>query len=113
MDDKLIGVIGYDSADWLWVSNHHDVHLTGLLLFDGQLCRFETDYESELVSVYALDLKQKAGWIFRKKLFELCVGRHLSYPARLQGAEFCWRYPRWLHKQLFELYYKVTKWILI
>lgn len=106
MDDKLIGVIGYDSADWLWVSNHHDVNLTGLLLFNGQLCRFDTDYESELVSIYRLNLKQKIGWIVRKKLFEWCVGRQWSYSGGHRCAEFCWRSPKWLHKMLCRVYYK-------
>jgi len=107
MLNELLGVIRYEDAKdkWVWIANHYDLHLSGLLRFGGELCRFETHYHRCEVSVYRLTQAEKLKWLARKKLFELCVGYHWSYPERKHGARFCGRRPEWLHKMLFRLYY--------
>ena len=103
-----IGVINYKDANWVWISDHYDIHLAGILKFQGKLCRFETDYETTEVSVYSLNFYEKIKWRVDKLIFEIFVGRHWSYPYRNNiNCQFYWRGPERLHKFMFNAYYNI------
>lgn len=87
----------------IWVANHWDIHLTGLMMHDGRLARFETDEETRMVNVFHLSLLERLQWLVRKRLFEVCVGRHWTYPGRANGVRF--RRGGWFKRALFRLYY--------
>ena len=42
---KLIAEIPMKQVDFVWVSNHWNVHLDGLCRYKGELCRFTSDGE--------------------------------------------------------------------
>ena len=122
--------IPYDTMTFVWIENHWDIHLTGLCRVDGELHSFktmdETDYNemndnclcckdggtddakdcrcdvytNVVCEVTKLTLIQKIKWLTRKWLFEVCVGKHWSYPHRYQGVHFNNKHPL-----LFQLYY--------
>ena len=71
--------INYDDVDFVWVSDHYDIHLRGLCRHNGELCEFETDWESEKVEIKPLSVPQKLRWLLSKKLFEWFVGYHWTY----------------------------------
>lgn len=105
MKNNQIAIIPYDLADWVWVSNHYDIHLSGLLLYEGELCKFETNELTDVI-VYRMSMVEKLKAIIDKKMFEWCVGYHWSYPEREQGIEFHWRKPHWFYRLLYFLYFK-------
>jgi hypothetical protein len=97
---------------WVWVDGHWDVHLTGLCRHDGKLCRFEVEWDkvgdhSEITTytIYALSPLEKLRWLWRKKKFEICVGRHWTYPDLEDGVRFRKRKPRWLGALLWAWHY--------
>jgi hypothetical protein len=97
---------------WVWISDHWDRHLSGLCRHDSELCRFEIecdqdgDYsESTTYTIYALSPLEKLHWLWRKKKFEICVGRHWTYPDRKNGVQFRKRKPRWLGALLWAWQY--------
>lgn len=104
---RLLGVIQYKDADWVWIADHYDMHLAGILKFHNELCRFETDYETTEVSVYSLNFYEKIKWRVDKLIFEIFVGKHWSYPNRINNS-FKWRNPEWLHKFMFNAYYSMS-----
>lgn len=98
-------------------SGYYDGPLSGLCRFNGELCEFELhaeEYigdEDEFERVRMFDIKPLGGFkkcrrIFGKWLFEICVGRHCSYPNRSRGEFFYWKYPRWFWEIVFNVYYK-------
>jgi hypothetical protein len=101
-----IRVVDYSSVDFVWISDHYDIHLAGLCKDNGELKRFETDFETTDVYLFPLTLKEKIRWKARQKLFELCVGKHWTYPNRRTGLDVVLQYPRWLSEFLFRLYYR-------
>lgn len=109
MSESLLEVISYGDAEWVWVSDHYDIHLKGLLRYEGRLCRFETNYETAEVSIYSLRPDEKVRWLISKKLFEWCVGYHWTYPERKQGVHCYVRWPRWFWKLVFRYYYKCSR----
>lgn len=95
----------YNEVDFVWVSDHYDLHLTGICRDNGKLCRFETDYDTTEVSIFELSLLEKVMWLCQKKLFEWCVGYHWSYPEKKRGAVFGGRKPEWFWNALLKIYY--------
>lgn len=101
----LISALPYDQTDFIFVSNHYDIHLSGLCKYDGKLCYFETfdDGESEPVcEIYSLSFFEKLKELCDKKMFEMCVGYNWTYPYRKTG-EMPFRMTPWL----FKLYYRL------
>lgn len=128
---KLIGTIPYNDTAFVWVNSHYDIHLEGLCTYSGMLCRFvahdNTDYQrmaaacpycssdddenwdactcdsyvDVVCDIYQLTPIEKLKWIYRKTLFELCVGRHWSYPDHEPFTK--------PHPWLFKLYYWIKR----
>jgi hypothetical protein len=117
----------YGEIEFVFVSDHYDFHRSGICRHDGKLAQFSCveDYPPgwgscgedcdgcDLCNDYPvvcqikpLTTAQKIGWIWKKKLFEICVGTHWTYPNRPRGASFRARRPRWLYALLFALYYR-------
>ncbi len=105
----------YDDMDFVWINSHWDVHLSGLCRENGKLCRFETDHdtiyqdddENITCQIYSLSFKEKIIWLLRKKMFELSVGKHFTYPFREQGYHYCVRGSKWIHNLLIKFHYKI------
>jgi hypothetical protein len=114
---KLITRIPYDEVDFVWISNHYDVHVSGLCKMGNTLFYFKTinidDYfinEEELkCEIFMLSFKEEIKWKLKKFFFEKMVGYHWTYPYRKQGVGFYYRKPEWIYKRLFKLYYSLKK----
>lgn len=114
---KHIATIPYDEVDFVWISDHYDIHLSGLCKMANTFFWFETIVNSYNVDVkcniYMLSFWEEIIFKTRKLLFEQMVGFHWSYypdvDKPLKG--FYYRKPQWLHKRLFKLYYKIKKFI--
>lgn len=98
--------VSYKAVEFVWVSSHWDVHLAGLCRYGGRLCRFETDQDTLddnlMVDIFSLSPVEKLRWLFRKKLFEWCVGTHWTYPL---GRHYVTGGP--LHRAATKLYYSL------
>jgi hypothetical protein len=113
---KLIATLPYDDIDFVWISNHYDVHISGLCKMGNTLFWFETknhqeyfyDEEQLVCDVYMLSFWEEAKLRMRKFFFEQMVGFHWSYPKR-KNNHFHYRKPEWLYKLLFKLYYTIKK----
>ncbi len=103
--DKSITILSYTDVDFVWVSNHYDIHLNGICRLNGEICRFDTDYDTMVVSVFNLSLLEKIKWLSRKKLFELCVGKHWTYPQRGDGVYYKSK-TSWFLQFIEKIYYK-------
>jgi hypothetical protein len=93
---KLKTTIDYDDVAFFWICDHRDIHLGGLCFFQGELCMFETQLptspsnKNEPLSceIYSLNRLEKFRWLTRKWKFEICVGKHWTYPHRAGGVHF-------------------------
>ena len=112
-----LATIPYEEVDFVWISSHYDVHLSGLCKMGNTLLWFSTknyedlyDEDKELMcDVYLLTFWEEVRLRLRKFFFEKMVGYHWSYPQRKEWARFYYRRPIWLSKFLFKLYYKIKK----
>ena len=106
--------IPYDKMNFVWYDAHYDVHLSGLCKVNNRLYRFKvgTDYGwsetldkyvEPIMHVYELTNKEKLIWLCRKWLFEICIGKHCSYPFKRKYGS---RKPKWFWQIVFDLYYK-------
>lgn len=109
---KHITTLPYDEVDFVWVSNHYNVHLSGLCKMGNTLFWFETrildDYENIECDIYMLSFWEEMKLRFRKFSFERMVGNHWSYDKK-NKTNFYYRKPQWLSKILFKLYYLIKK----
>lgn len=106
--DRFVRCEPYEAVKFIWVSNHYDLHLSGICNDNGELRRFETNYDTGEVSLFALTMREKVKWKMRQLAFELCVGKHCTYPDRKNGARFYYRRPKWFWKLIFRAYYAST-----
>jgi hypothetical protein len=116
---KLVDTISYDEVEFLYARNHYDLHIEGLCYYRGFVSEFKThDWYNEdeekpvMVNIYELTMGEKLKALWDKKLFEICVGYHWSYPERVV-YNYHIRRPRWLYQFLFNWFYygfDVTKW---
>lgn len=100
----------YRDMDFTWISSHYDVHLRGLCKSDGKLCWFDTDkgvldVDEGTCAIFKLSWYEKILYRFKQKMFELCVGKHWTYPCRKDGTIFYYKKPVILHKILMAIYY--------
>ena len=104
---KKIDFINYKDVNFLWVQDHYDIHLSGLCKYKGKLHFFRTDYDYKLSPlkshIYKLKTPEKICWLYKKKLFEVCVSTHWTYPNYNIVDT---KKPRWLREILFYSYYK-------
>ena len=102
---QLLSNENYNNVQFLFIQDHYDIHLKGLCIYKNKLCLFITDYDTMVVSIYKLSLLEKFKYLTLKKLFELCIGYHWTYPYRKQGLKYKLRKPRWFWKCIFNCYY--------
>ena len=109
---KHIATLPYDEIDFVWVSNHYDVHISGLCKLGFSLFYFKSinhDSDEELMcEIWMLSFIEEIRWKLKKFFFEQMVGYHWSYPKR-KNSHFHYRKPEWLYKLLFKLYYTIKK----
>lgn len=110
---KLLTIEQYSKLQFLFVQDHYDIHLVGLCKYKNKLCFFITDYDTMMVSIYSLSIIEKIKYIKDKKLFELCIGYHWTYPYRKLGLKYNLRKPKWFWKIVFNCYYKRWCYFLI
>jgi len=109
---KKIATIPYEEVDFVWISNHFDVHISGLCRMGNTLFAFQTlnPWEDDLeCEIYMLNPWDEFKWRARKFFFEQMVGYHWTYPHRKRGDAFYYRNPQWLYKILLKLYYELKK----
>lgn len=102
-------LVKYEDLDFYFVQDHYDLHLSGIAYYNNVLYKFDTIYtdEKEIYSnLTELTFVGKIVWLYRKKLFEICVGKHWSKPFTEQ-----FRYRSKFHKFLFGVYYKLPKFL--
>ena len=114
--------------DFVWVTNHWDIHLDGICKYKGSLCSFhcvewgywkpieeegvdEDDWDEEWIdSIYeitSLSLWEKIKWKFSQWKFEIFVGKHWSYRNGKRGPKFGANRPKWWVQWAFNWYYKL------
>jgi hypothetical protein len=109
---KIASQVQHESMHRVWISDYWDGHLSGLCRHNGELCRFEIECDEDgdcpknaTYTIYTLSPLEKLRWLWRKKKFEICVGRHWTYPDRKNGVQFRRRKPRWLDALLWAWQY--------
>ena len=117
MSKKVIARLAPEEVDFVWVAGHYDVHLEGICRYENQICEFmavggewndEIDgYNPLYYDIYYLSFVEKCKWLYDKKLFEICVGYHWTYPQRANMQPWRLRKPEFLFKLLFRYYYKL------
>ena len=108
-----ISKVEYKNMNFVWVSKHYDFHLEGLCKFNNKLCKFKLSDNWDNIdlntvifyNIYYLDLLEKLEWLIRKKLFEICIGKHWTYPREDFTVN-----KHFYSKTLFKLYYIVKRW---
>jgi len=114
MKDKLDYIIPYDKMQFIWVTDFFDLPTKGLCKLNNELHVFEIinwEDDNPCYSVFKLSFFEKVKWLLRKKCFELCIGKHWTYPNRKNGVRFYTGKPKWFWKLMFNLYYwRKFKW---
>ena len=114
---KHIATLPYDEIDFVWITDHYDIHLSGLCKMGNTLFWFETETKGKHkklnCKIFMLTFWEDIKLRIKKFLFEQMVGFHYSYypdpDKKLKG--FYYRKPEWLYKRLFKLYYKIRKFL--
>ena len=100
--------------EMVWVSLYWDGPREGLCRVGGELLRFATCPRyvgrKPWLWLFRLSWHERLRWLAMKALFELCVGRHWTYPDRANGAVYRERRPKWLHRLAFSCYYAAQRW---
>jgi hypothetical protein len=107
-------IVPYEKMEFVWVQHQYDVHIKGLCKFNNKLALFKliknshyiTDTKNIFYKVYELNFLQKCYFLYNKKMFELCVGYHWTYPL---GREFYYKKPIWFWGSVMKLYYLLNK----
>jgi hypothetical protein len=94
----------------VYVDSFYDFPLGGLCYYDGKIERFVTDYDTKETTIIHLTSWERFKALCSKKLFEICVGKHHSYVNNKRPHYFYWRKPVFLHKIIFNLYFKRWPW---
>ncbi|MDG1950312.1 MAG: hypothetical protein P8J32_05875 [bacterium] len=119
-----------EEIDFVWVTNHWDIHLDGICKHKGKLCKFhcvemgywkpieeegvpEDDWDDDWVdSIYEitfLSFQEKVKWKWSQWKFEAFVGKHWSYRNGKRGKRFGEGRPRWWVNWAFKWYYSKKK----
>ena len=98
-----------EHLELVWHWNYYDYPLDGLCRINGTLMRFKRHYGARKYRVYQLTPAQKFRVLLHKTLFELCVGKHCSYPDRMNGVRFSAKNPAWLYERLFAFFYRFER----
>ena len=116
MKRKLINTIPYTKVDFVFITDHDEIHLKGICRYDNSIHEFNTvnnEWNKEFnkleelhCEIFRMAFYDKLKWTWKKKKFEWFVGYHWSYPNRNIQSDFIFRKPKWLFKILFKLYFK-------
>ena len=106
-----IDMISYDKMEFVFILSHYDINLSGLCKHNNKLCEFKLrDYDDPdddlKCYIYKLSFKEKIKWLYKKTIFEWCIGYHWTYPYRKNGYKL--RRPRWFWQIVHNLYYHKT-----
>lgn len=98
----------YNDMKFKWANVFlNDVPVRGVCYYKGRVCMFGTvDYLADpvLFHVYHLSFWEKARWLFRQMMFEICVGDHFTYPfAKSYGVPHPTRWARFLLRWYYRL----------
>lgn len=98
--------IQYIDLDIVYVSNYYDHPLSGLCMYENELCKFDWQYSEDEVIIIKMSYKEKLKALLSKKMFELCVGYHQTYVNNKKSSWFYYRNPKWFFKLLYKFYYR-------
>lgn len=101
-------IIPYEQMNFVWETDRYDFPLSGLCRLNNKLCRFKIlNWEKETpdYKVYNLSFPEKLYWLWKKKVFEICIGRHCTYPDKEDGIHFYYKKPKWIWKIIFNIYF--------
>ena len=103
---KLIGVVDYKNMLFYYHTHFYDIPLVGLCFYLGSLCYFHIKSDSDyMYEIFDLTFWEKLKYKYKKKLFEICIGYHCTYPHRTKGVHFYYKRPKWFWKIVFNVYY--------
>lgn len=98
-----------------FVSDYYDHPLAGVCFYEGEWMEFYYPPENGLkhysrknkfkVHLFRLTAWEKLKWAYAIKLFEVCVGRHWSFPNNTMFEHSK------SHPYLFNLYYKLPNFL--
>lgn len=109
-------LVAYNAMDFVWVRSHYDIHLEGLCCYNGRVCKFQLasggkwvndgGYMPPVYKVSDMGVVEKIAALFEKKMFEIIVGYHWTYPHRKRGVVYSMKRPYWFWKIMTNIYYR-------
>lgn len=105
--------VHYKDMNYVFVSDYYDGPISGTCIHNNELHKFEAVYDSitemhnEYYIIHPLTPWGKVKAKVRQWSFEICVGTHMSWNGNKRRSFYYIRSPKWLHKCLFYLYYRV------
>ena len=110
IDRSIAYAVPRTEINIVFVSDFYDAPLSGLCMWNGKLANFKIENLMEdapaRYSIFPLGFFGRLRARIQKRLFEICVGHHWSYPDRENGAEYGDNnYPAWVAYILFTTYY--------
>lgn len=63
-----------------FVTDYYDGELEGYIKINGEIYYFVINPTFDTYDIYKLTYKEKLACVICKFLFEICVGKHYSYP---------------------------------
>jgi hypothetical protein len=117
MTRLLVEKCEYFDLHLVWISDYYDIPLAGIARDSkGNLCEFEyevddseEDWRDGRYRLFEMSVFAKIRWLVRKKVFEICVGEHWTYPQRANGVMFTRKQPHWFWDRLRNFYYFLQK----
>jgi hypothetical protein len=100
--------IPYKGMRFIYIYSYYDLPLQGLCRMGKELCKFQLiDYDAKRIKyhVFKMPWYEKIYHLWNKKLFELCIGYHWSYPELRKPPYFYHRKPKWFWTLIFNIYY--------
>jgi hypothetical protein len=106
--------VPHNAMRFVFVRSYYDIPLSGTCKVNDETMRFQFVFGKHGGSegkyhVFRLSLAGKATALIRQKLFELCVGAHMSFNGRSRSKSFVSRHPKWLHAALMRVYFAPGK----
>jgi len=94
-----------------FITGHDDYFADhGIGWYNGDMHEFYQRYsgheKSLVIDALKLSHFDRIKWFIRRKLFELCVGKHYTYVDGKRNNSFYIKKPDFIYKKLYKLYYK-------
>lgn len=103
--------VPYTKVNFFWISNHYDIHLSGLCKMNGELMWFITpkvpawNERYPKVHLFKLTRREKIRLLARKWWFEFCIGKHWTAP-NFRKPPKPFKHFRWFHQMMYNFYYR-------